>query len=108
MALVFEDVIPSLIPNTTMKKGILDGVHKNYQITPNENYVLHDKNYDEEVIDPVTLMPTGEIKLGFRRTMASCAANYDFVTNPREFYTVLENDVPADQIYGGGNNHEIM
>lgn len=32
----------------------------------------------------------------------------DFVANPREFYTVPESSVPADQIFGGGgNNHEI-
>lgn len=89
MALVKEPITPSLIANTSMVKGILNGVHETYEITPNENYVLHDKGMDEEVFDPNTLQPTGEIKLGFRRSTATCAANYDFATNPREFYAVL-------------------
>lgn len=105
-----EIVNPTLIPNTTMQKYIdNDGVFRAYYITPNEGYVLHDKSYDEEVIDEVTLQPTGEIKLGYRTSTASCGANYDFVANPREFYTVPITDVPADQIYGGGDNdHEVM
>jgi hypothetical protein len=108
MAITYENVTPTLIENTTMQKSILNGVHKTYLITPISGYVLHDKNYDEEIIDPETYEPIGEIKLGYRRTTASCAANYDFLTNPREFYTVLESEVPADQVYGGGNNdHEI-
>lgn len=109
MAYRYEDVTPTLIANTTMKLRLLDDVAKSYWITPNEGYVLHDKGMDEEVIDPITNEPTGEIKLGFRRSTATCAANYDFTTNPREFYAVLESDVPADQIYGGGNTeHEVM
>ena len=109
MAITYEDVIPSLIENTTMKKRLFDGVHKTYTITPNENYVLHDINYDEEILDEETLEPTGEVILGYRTSETIVPANYDFVVNPRELYAVLESSVPADQIYGGGNNdHEAM
>ena len=121
MATVYEDVIPSLIENTTMQKTFLNGVHRAYTITPNDGYVLHDKNYDEEVIDPMTLMPTGEIKLGYRPSTASCGYNYDFTTTQvtavngqivtaygsREFYAIPETEVPADQIYGGEVNPPV-
>lgn len=103
---IYEDVIPSLIENTNMQRGIRDGVHRIYTITPYENYVLHDKNRDMPEYDPVTMMPTGGTVLGYTMGMASCAANYDFAANPREFYAVLATDVPTDQIFGGGNNNE--
>ena len=97
-----EDLNPTLIENTNMKKVFRDGVHVQYEITPNSGYVLHDKTYDEPVFDEEG-NETGEVILGFRVYTASCAANYDFATNPREFYAVPESDVPADQIFGGGN-----
>jgi hypothetical protein len=60
-------------------------------------------------VDPNTMEETGEIILGYRTSTASCPASYDFTTNPREFYAVLESSIPADQIFGGGNNgHETM
>ena len=103
-----ELLSPSLIENTTMYKKYIDGVHKVYSITPNEGYVLHDKVGDLIVEDEVT----GEeiVTLAYFRGTCTCGANYDFAANPREFYAVLESSVPADQIFGGGNNndHEIM
>lgn len=108
MVTTYEDVIPSLIENTTMQKVIVNGVHRVYYITPVEGYVMHDKAYDTGVVDPETAAETGEFILGYRTTTASCSANYDFVANPREFYTVPENSVPADQIFGSiTNNPEI-
>ena len=104
-----EPVTPSLIENTTMQKNFRDGVATTYYITPNEGYVLHDKRMDDEVIDEITLMPTGEVILGYRTSTASCHASYDFTVNPWEFYAVPENSVPADRIFGGANNnHEAM
>lgn len=107
MAYTYEDVIPSLIENTTMYKKLRDGVHTTYAITAVDGYVLHDKGRDWTEINP----ETGEevLKLGYTTGTATCAANYDFTANPREFYAVLENAVPADQIFGGNNNdHEVM
>lgn len=108
MDIIYEEVIPSPIENATTVKGIVDGVHRNYRISPNEGYVLHDKRDDFVEIDPDT---EEEItRLAFFRGMCSCRFDYDFVANPYEFYTVPEDSVPADQIFGGGDNndHEIM
>lgn len=95
-----EDVIPTLIENTTMQKVFRDGEHLVFEITPNSGYVLHDKRYDSPAYDEITFEETGEIILGYRTSTASCPANYDFVANPDEFYAVPANEVPADQIFG--------
>lgn len=98
MAIIREDLNPTLIENTSMQKIYRDGVHVQYGITPNENYVLHDITYDEPVYDEETGDETGEVILGYRLSTATCSASYDFTTNPREFYAVPESSVPADQI----------
>ena len=109
MAIVYEDVNPTLIENTNMQRCISNGVHTVYLITPIDGYVLHDKSFDSPVYDEITQEETGEVILGYRKTTASCAASYNFATNPREFYAVTEGSVPADQIFGGGDNdHEVM
>lgn len=107
MAYVYEDVNPSLIENTTMKRVLQDGVNRGYRISPVSGYVLHDKNADWTDVNPDTMEET--YMLGYKRGTVTCGATYDFTANPREFYAVLETDVPADQIFGGGNNdHEVM
>lgn len=105
--ITYEDMNPALIANTTMRKLLSDGVHRVYDITPVDGYVLHDKARDWEEEDPETFeMVT---KLGYTTGTASCAASYDFTANPREFYAVPADSVPADQIFGGvNNNHEVM
>ena len=76
MTITYEDVVPTLIPNTTMQKGLLNGEHKIYNIYPNDGYVLHDKENDFVGNDPET---GEEIKeLWYASRMASCGANYDF------------------------------
>lgn len=107
MAYTYEDVIPTLIENTTMQKRLLNGVHRTYMITANEGYVLHDKALDfveswDENGDPITTQ-------GYTTATCTCAAAYDFAANPREFYAVPADSVPADQIFGGGDSdHEVM
>jgi hypothetical protein len=122
-----EDVIPTLIANTTMKKGFVDGVHKAYEITPLDGYVLHDNRCDEEVLDPVTLLPIGEMLYRYATGMVSARADYDFNTvvadtitdiygniiavnkvGSFEFFAVPASAIPKNQIYGGGNDHEII
>jgi hypothetical protein len=77
MAITYEDVIHSLIPNTTMQNGLLNGEHKIYNIYPNDGYVLHDKENDFIGTDPET---GKEIKeLWYVSGMTSCGANYDFL-----------------------------
>lgn len=104
--ITYEDVIPSPIANATVQKGFADGVHRIYSISAVDGYVLHDNGNDWTEIDPITGEET--LKLGYSRGTCSCAASYDFVANPREFYAVPEDSVPADQIFGSVNNdHEI-
>ena len=89
MAYTYEDVIPTLIENTTMQKRLLNGVHRTYLITANAGYVLHDtiSDWDEPNLE------TGEFThhLGYTTGTTTCPANYDFVANPREFYAVPES-----------------
>ena len=107
MTYTYEDVIPSLIENTTMQKRLRDGVHTTYTIKANEDYVLHDNTMDWTEIDQLTGEET--LYLGYAIGTKSCGANYDFVANPREFYAVLRSSVPAYQIFSGvNNNHELM
>lgn len=102
----YEDIIPSLIENTVMQKMLKDGIHKTYVIGPTDGYVLHDASRDWIYIDPNTMEET--LKLGYTTGTATVAASYDFAANPRELYAVPADSVPADQIFGGGGNHEVM
>lgn len=117
----YEDVIPSLIPNTTMQKRINSaGVHTTYVIAPIDGYVLHDQRRDWTATDPED--SSGTLKLGYTGGSATCAAAYDFSTiivtdhngvahtayGERQFFAVPESDVPADQVFGVGTNHEVM
>lgn len=119
----YYDVTP-VYENTTMKARYVDDVIGHYRIYPVEGYVLHDKALDwEDAIldengnpvmefDPETgapIFPT-ELKLGYTTGSATVPANYDFAANPREFYAVLADSVPDNQIFGGGGNneHEVL
>lgn len=109
MTVAYEDVTPSLIENTTMRKRFYDGVHKQYTINPVDGYAIHDKNADWTDIDPDTMEET--YKLGFKSGTVTAPANYDFTVNPRELYAVPADSVPADQIFGGvttNPDHELM
>lgn len=100
----------TFIPNTTMKKFINSaGNHTQYVITPNENYVLHDKDLDVEEINPETFEPTGNIILGFYEGDTSVRYDYDFTANPREFYAVLITEVPENsEVFNVEPDHEVM
>lgn len=107
MAKIVYTDIPSLIENAHMQVRTSDGVATNYTITPNSGYVLHDKNYDDPVLDEQG-NETGEFIPCYRTSTASVGADYDFTVNEREFYTVLRNAVPEDQIFGSiGSKPEI-
>ena len=117
MAVIEGDFVSCPISNATMKELLRDGELDGYRIYPDNGYVLHDKDADM-YLENVEIYneETGEFEivtktiLGFKSGSASCLATYDFVSNPREFYTILREDAPADAvIFGGGgnNNHEI-
>ena len=114
MAITYTDIIPSPISNTTIRQSFNNGVAGAYVITPISGYVLHDNTRDwtepVEVEDEYGNIIEQDVSyLGYTRGSATCGPNYNFTTNPREFYAVPEDSVPADQIFGGGNNdHEVM
>jgi hypothetical protein len=106
--MAYQPVTP-VYENTTMDGSYMDGVLKSYRISPIDGYVLHDNTLDWDDED----QETGEVThvLGYTKGSSTMGVNYNFVANPREFYAVPENSVPADQIFGGGNNeheHEVM
>ncbi len=123
MTVIYEDVIPTLIPNTTMTKGIVNGVHRNYYITPCVGYVLRDKENDSPIFDENAGDVIGTM-FCYASMGASCSANYDFtplqvtdengVTHTaygaqREFFARLAGEVSADQIFGViDNGSEVM
>lgn len=115
--IVREDVTPTLIPNTTMTRMLVDGAPKSYQITPIDGYILHDKARDWYDTDPETGLDYPEPTRGYTVGMASCALGYNFDTTvtidgytaygSREFFARPASEVPADQIFGVPTDTEI-
>ena len=117
------ETMETLIPNTTMRKYInANGAFRSYLIKANDGYVLHDTARDYYPM-PENEYDEPELVLGHTGAEVSCGYNYDFAThiatdvngNPvtaygsREFYAIPTSEVPADQIFGGGDNdHEVM
>lgn len=97
MIITYEDVNPTLIPNTTMKKMFIDGAAKTYHIMPNDGYVLHDKLLDEYASYDDEGNGIGELTLYYYPGMRTIAVWYDFEENPREFYAVPESNEKGDE-----------
>lgn len=107
MAWTYETVTPTPIENAIVEKGFSNGVHKIYRVQSASGYVLHDNRLDYIEGNPETMEET--LKLGYTGQTVSCRYDYDFTANPFEFYAVPIDDVPENQIFGGGDNdHEIM
>jgi hypothetical protein len=105
MAVITFEIDTSVnIPNIVVEKRYSNGVHNGYRLTPVEGYVLH----DHESCDTVTDFETGETTVYHYYYRAA----YMALNNPPEAWTieaVPEADVPADSIFGGGNNNtEVM
>ena len=117
MAITYTDVEP-IIPNTTMQKMGVNGVDRQYKITPVSGYVMHSNTRDwvDENLE------TGETTFyrGYTRGYSTVQITYDFDnTTEIEGYTAYgrygifarpESEVPENQIFGGGgnNDHEVM
>lgn len=121
MAITYEEVTPSIIPNTTMRKMLSNGLHRTYIIEAVDGYVLHDNEADGYDADLNTI-------IRYSSGSCSCGANYDFSTTEmtvpdingnmvivtaygsREFFAFPANLVPDPEynIYGGGGEHEVM
>lgn len=102
-------------PNITIARKYADGVHTAYHLTPNEGYVMHNALADTvvEVTDP----DTGDFVYDDNGNIVTVTEQYyyRFASVPAirpsdiDFFTaVLESEVPADMIFGGGNDHEVM
>ena len=89
------------LPNITVEDKYIDGVLKARRITANDGYVILDNN--EVFIDPET---GDEINYYFRQVTVNIRVPFE----NWGYEAVLESEVPADQIFGGGNDndHEVM
>ena len=104
MATTFTPETEIVIPNITIERHYIDGVHKAYRLTANEGYVLHSPSLDVEVEDPMT----GETRIE-QYYYRMCSIPVARPVSTWDWHAVPENDVPADMIFGGGNNdHEVM
>ena len=82
----------NLIPNTDITILLIDGVENSYHITPQDGYKLHAKELDTKGFDEEAQSETDEVVPGFTTGTKSCHIGYDFLLNPREFYTVLATE----------------
>lgn len=88
-----------IIENTTMQIYVDgNGVQRVYRITPVDGYVLHDNRLDYPSVEDREI-----IIEGYTTGRISVPLDYDFTANPFNLYTKLSSEVPADQIFGGGN-----
>ena len=92
--ITYETLNPTPIENVTVQKVFSDGVHRRYYITANEGYVLHDNMLDYYMDYDENNNGIGDVILGFYAGTRTVVATYDFTTNPREFYAVLESEIP--------------
>lgn len=92
-------------PHIDIYKRFYDGVHSAYVAYPHEGYVMYSPSKDMiEIEDPDTGETTIEI---YYCRMVGMPLNWNPTTF--DYIAVLESDVPADHIFGGGNNdHEVM
>lgn len=99
----YEPLTTPLVANTTMTLCKYNGVAKIYRIQPIDGYVLHDNRLDYPSMEDMTV-----IIEGYTTGEKTIPASYDFTANEYNLYTRLVSEVPSDQIFGGGNNDEIM
>ena len=109
------------IPNVTITPKVFNGVTRGYDLVANEGYVLHDNEADGRDWED-NIVPR------YSSGSCSCGVNYDFSTTEmtvpdingnnvvvtaygsRQFFAFPENLVPdpENNIYGGGNDPEVM
>ena len=94
-------------PNITISPTYYNGVQDGYDVIPNYGYVMYSQSTDVITdIDPNTGNEVTEI---YYCRYAWLPLRYNF--DNFDYIAVLESEVPADHIFGGGNNkpeHEIM
>lgn len=91
-------------PHIDIYKRFKDGVQNSWRVYPQEGYVMYCLSSDIiTTIDPTT---GEEITETYYCRMAGLSMRYNF--DNFDYIAVLESEVPADRIYGGGNDHEVM
>lgn len=104
MVITYAPETDIVLDNITIERKYHDGVHKGYRLTANEGYVLHSPSLDAQIEDPMT----GETVLE-QYYYRQCFITVAQPVSTWDWHAVLESSVPADQIFGGGNNdHEVM
>lgn len=87
MIVVREKIIPSILPNATVNKIYVDGVHTQFEIVPDEGFKLHDARLDTEEFNEGTFEFTGNIIKGFKTKGVTVRYDYDFEKNPNQLYS---------------------
>lgn len=108
MAVYTETIDTSFnFPHIDIYKRFRDGVQTAWHVYPHEGYVMYSQSTDVITTqDPMTGEETTEI---YYCRMAGLSLRYNF--DNFDYIAVLESEVPADHIFGGGNNepeHEVM
>lgn len=104
---VYTDVLNQTIsfPNIDIYNILKDGELNGYKAIPHTGYVMYSPSSDVFTnIDPMT---GEEVTETYYCRLVGLPLNYNF--DNFDYIAVLESDVPADHIFGGGdNNHEVM
>lgn len=96
----YEIATDIVLPNITVERQYVDGVHNAYRVRPNEGYVLHNSDLDVSYEDP-----DGNIiheQYYYRETVIPV----QYPVSMWNWEAVPESDVPADMIFGIGDDHE--
>lgn len=93
-------------PNIDIYRRYTDGVQTGYKVLPQEGYVMYSPTND--VITELDPNTGEEVTNIYYCRLAILPLRYNF--DNFNYIAVLESDVPADHIFGGGDNndHEVM
>lgn len=99
--------VEAIIANTRMEETYYDDgtTVRRFYIFPVEGYALHNNAYDEEVVDPETLEPTGKIRQRFTTAFTTVVGTYNFELNPNNIFAVPLSELKENQLCGGNNNN---
>ena len=118
--MAYVNITPSYVENTTMRKRVNDttGAIEAVRIKPIDGYVLHLKDLDVPEYDESLMEETGVILRGYSAAERSCGVNYDWENTTvidgytaygsREFFARPIDELPENQIFGGGSDHAVM
>lgn len=95
----------NIYPNLTVYDRFMNGVQYGWRVNANEGYVFYNKNENYTETNPETGL---EEPVTHYYTIVYPGPSVDW--NDFPYIAVPRDSVPADQIFGGGDNndHEIM